>query len=149
MSEDSDKKVPIDYYTSDLIKLLQAEYPIIVERVRSVILAATTTIYVTPCYEEGMIAQSILASLDYGDCIPQYGGKFLCDANTGGEFDTIVTGWCPHGAVAIEMGDPWDLDDWYYLGKGHSLQARITAGSSVLASTNIQAILQQLKMYGG
>jgi hypothetical protein len=148
LSEDNDKSVPIENQVSDLLKVNISDLQPYTETFR---IAQTTTaaaFWVTPCYEENVSMESMLAVIDSHDMIPQYGGQFLADAETGGEYQGLAHGWSPLGTLAIDFGDNWDYEDWYDLQKlgTKSLRARVTGGAS-LGSGTAQLVLQTLQRY--
>ena len=147
LSEDQDNKVVLNNNTSDIIKMLSADLPPWVEKIRGSGTTSAVEYFATQFYELTVVLVGIMATPNYGSATPSEGGTFDIDLNTAAEFDALTSGYCPHGCVGIEFGDPWDLDDWYDLRNVKSLKAYLTAGSSASASGSNKVITQQLKRY--
>lgn len=147
LSEDGDKKIPLDNGIADLIKILQEDTPPYIEDVQGNIAVAGAAYYVTPCYEEYAVMTNLADSAAVLSAAYLGGGKATLKTSVAVQAVARFFGWCPHGALAVRFGDPWDIDDWYNLGSGHSLKAMVTGGSAVLASSTGQIVLQQLKKY--
>lgn len=147
LSEDQDTKVVMNNNTSDLIKMLAADLPPWVEKLRFNGTTSAVEFFGTSFYEQTVVLVGIMATPNYGSATQSEGGTFDIDMNAAGECDGILSGYCPHGCVGIEFGDPWDMDDWYDLRTVKSLKAYLTAGSGASASGTNKVITQQLKRY--
>ncbi len=147
LSEDQDSKVVVNNNTSDLIKMLAADLPPWVEKLRGSGTTSAVEYFGTCFYEQVVTLVGIIATPNYGSATQTEGGTFDIDLNSAAEFDGILTGYCPHGCIALEFGDMWDMDDWYDLRAVKSLKAYLTAGSSASSSGTNKVITQQLKRY--
>lgn len=147
LSEDQDSKVVFNNNTSDMIKMLAADLPPWVEKVRGSGTTSAVEYFATQFYELTVVLVGIMATVNYGAATPSEGGTYDIDLLTAAEFDGITTGYVPHGCVGLEFGDPWDYDDWYDLRAIKSLKAYLTAGASASASGTNKVIVQQLKRY--
>ena len=141
LDEDNDKKVILDESTSDLIKYLCSEWNPIVEG----LLQRTNTTpqydYVTPTYNCNL---ACTAEIDITN-IPAYtvldGGGIKVDSTASASFSTVITGYIPHGGLAIPFGRLDDPADWYDVKKVGSLRLRVYGGSG--ASGTCQIVVQQ------
>lgn len=146
LSEDHQKRVPIDLTTSNLLKYLLSEYPPIVESLDGRIAASAVAHYITPTYEVNVGLSGIGGYTDYFTTTDEYGGRLLVNNASGSKsFQGVVKGHCPHGTMAIPFGDPMDMSDWYDLRKVTSEELRIKAGSG--ASGTCEILVQQLLRY--
>lgn len=146
LSEDADKQIPIDQNTSDLIKYVHLDRGPIHEHVRGIGTTTAVAYYFMPTYETGMQAMTDNSVADYAFATEGYGGKISIDMATGSNFAGLVRGYCPHGSVGLRFGDDWDPMDWYDA-RGKKLVARIKAGSSILASSTCELVLQTMRKY--
>jgi hypothetical protein len=147
LSEDLDTKVVLDHSTSDIIKMLGPDIAPWVEKVRCNGTTGAVEHFFTQFYELVAILGGIMATPNYASVTPSEGGTADMDSAAAGECDIITSGYCPHGCVAIEFGDPWDHEDWYDLRNAKSLKAYLTAGASAGATGYNKVIVQQLKKY--
>ena len=147
LSEDNDSKVPLENSASDIIKMLAADLPPWIEKLRGNATTSQVKFFGTCFYEQSVMLVGIMSTINYGDTTQLDGGSFYVDMVTAAEFDGLLTGYCPHGCIGLEFGDPWDLDDWYNLSAVKSLQAKITAGSGASSSGTNKVVTQQLQKY--
>jgi len=149
ISEDNDKRIPIDSSTSDLIKYFGNLYGKINEELYGAALTTTRDFYTMSTHEviasaiaTGFAASYIKSELAYGGNI-DIRGLAACN------FMAKITGYCPFGGLYLPFGDPKDPDDWYDTTKVGNLQLRIKGGSSVGGSSTCQVVTQQLRKYAG
>lgn len=147
LSEDQDAKVPLNNNASDLCKMLAADLPPWVEKIRFNGTTSAVEYFITPFYEATGILGGIMATPNYGSCTQTEGGTCDIDMSAAGECDGIIEGWCPHGCIGVEFGDPWDYEDWYDLGGVKSLKAILTSGSSASSSGTNKIVTVQFKKY--
>lgn len=152
LSENTDKKVPINHSGVQLIRSLMALTP----PYRESILGPGTTVpnyfYCTPTYRPIFSAtqwRTNSAALDVatfgGD-----GGRFTEDqALAGPNWQALVQGWCPHGVIEIPFGMQDDPADWYDVTKLDHLKLDITGGAAVGVGQTCEIFLQQLRNYAG
>lgn len=146
LSEDTDKKVPMDIDTSAWLKIVNQMYPRYDEL--GVLQVTTTTLdnYCTPSFDiavAGMqvtgatptIAETFSLSVPFG---------LIGAASTNGEYH--ITGYNPHASFPIMFGDQMDLTDWYDTSTIKKLQLIMTGGAAGSASV-VSVVAQQLRKY--
>jgi len=146
LSEDNDKRVPLNEYTSAWLKFINSLYPAYREGLQFGGTATTMTVYATPYYDIN-IAGALLAAT-----APLIIEKYPLNepftpnpgATTNGMFE--VSGYEPHGCILVPFGDQDDPDDWYDTSKVGTLLLRITAGSAGTNGT-VKVVTQELKKY--
>lgn len=145
LSEDNDNVVVInDEKTSDLIKLFADLQPII-EGIQCNDLLGGVTVYMTPTYEVYMgLSSFVSANATLQTAFPS-GGAAVLTGDDNEQAMVALQGRCPHGAVAINLGNMANLADWYDVSKIGSLALILTAGTG--ASGTAEIISQQVKMY--
>jgi hypothetical protein len=147
MSEDNDKRIPINNeYTRNLLKMPPNDVRIH-EQLDVVGTGASQAVYVTPAYEGKATGLGQTANQASLISYPVAGGNIGCTFDSGETVSCSMQGFCPHGALAIAMGDANDMNDWYDAPKLKSLKLFLTAGSSVIASSTAEVVLQQLRRY--
>jgi hypothetical protein len=146
LDEDNDKRVVFDQQTSDLLKYLAPEMPVIVEGLRSVPTTSEVNHFITPGY---MVAAAITGMddyLTYGAIYSINGGALgVKAANAGYNINAVVRGLCPHNALGIDFGDGADFEDWWDVRALKSARLRIKAGSGASGTCNV--VTQQFKRY--
>jgi hypothetical protein len=150
LSEDNDKRVPINNTIAQILKALVGQTKAYEEWILVEGSATSKVGYCTPGYFptftgtmwEGT-ASTMTAAILEGD-----GGRFKVDMVDGqGNFQIHGKGWCPHCAIELPFGDPNDPLDWYDVSKVGSLQLDIKAASGMSSSESCQVFLQQLRPY--
>ena len=147
VSEDNDKRIPIDDKTSDLLKYMVTRYGPFQEKIMSLSTTGAVSHYVTPTYETSVVATPLLATAGYFASAQSYGGTAAIKGNAALNFQANIFGYAPHGAIALPFGDPKDMADWYDTTKLRNLKLRLKAGSSVGSSSTCQVITQQYRRY--
>ena len=147
LSEEHDKKVVLEGYTSDFIKLFAMQWPVYHELLMGYALTTTNNFFVTPTYWPYYAVMSDDA-LGYTMTANFAGGQAQdIRGSTAGVFRGVLRGYCPHGAVPFPFGLQDDLSDWYDVTRLGSLRLKLTQGSSVSGSESIDIITQQLRTY--
>jgi len=150
ISEDNDKKIPLNHTISQILKAITSLKKPYQEWVLHEGSAAGTYVYVTPTERVNIqgtqwratASQAFIAYL-YAD-----GGRATFDqysetSNT----QAIATGWCPHGVVEVPFGDQMDMADWYDVTKIKNLKLDILSSANVGSTDSCQIFLQQLRKY--
>jgi hypothetical protein len=146
IDEDNDKHVILDQQTSDLLKYLAQELPPYVETLDGRSTTTAVAHYITPTYEVNAAFAGIGGYFSEITTTDQYGGRLLVDCNTAStSWQALVRGYCPHGAMGLDFGDPQDFEDWWDVRKLKSARCRIKAGSA--GAGTIDLVTQQLKRY--
>lgn len=147
LSEDNDKKVPIDDKTSDLLKYFAAQWPQIQESIEGPALTTTRNFYMMSSYEVEMAAMAMGFTAAYLKSDYMYGGRADIRGLLACNFKAVIRGYAPFGALCIPFGDQAVIDDWFDVTKIGSLRLTAKAGSSPGASSTCEVITEQLRKY--
>lgn len=146
LSEDNDKKVPVDLTIADLMRLAAAEYGQYVEEMVCTFSSlAAKTWYVTPTNKVYVNPSPIGANPVYTSD-EDMGGRQRFEAPSAiTAFRAHISGFEPHGSLPIDFGNQKDLDDWFDVTKLGNLRLRLKGGSSPSGSCAV--VTQQLRHY--
>lgn len=146
LSEDNDKRVPIDLDMPDLMRLTAKQYgQYIEEMVCAFSSIDTKTWYVTPS-NKVYVNPSPIGSNPVYTSGEDMGGRQRFEAPSAiTAFRAHIAGFEPHGAVPLDFGDPNDMADWYDVTKLGSLRLRLKADAS--AAGTCELVTQQLRRY--
>lgn len=147
LSEDNDKKVPLDDKTSDLIKYFAAQWPQLQESVEGAALQTTRNFYMMSSYEVEMAAMAMGFTAAYLKSDYMYGGRVDIRGSAACNFKSVIRGLCPFGALCIPFGDQDVVDDWFDVTKIGSLRLTAKAGSSPGSSSTCEVVTEQLRKY--
>jgi hypothetical protein len=146
LSEDNDKKVPLDMTMADYLDLMKSVWPAVEEKINSSFGAGTQYLYFAPgdsfnfmLLRTGAVATSYPAGYVRG-C------KVTLTVGTTEELFARAIGICPHQVVEVPFGKPDMIEDWYDVTKLGSLQLRLEAGSSTTNGA-VDVLTQQLRKY--
>lgn len=147
LSEDNDKKVPLDDKTSDLIKYFVAQWPMIQESIEGAALTTTRNFYAMSSYEVEMSAMAMGFAAAYLKSDYMYGGRVDIRGLVACNFKSVIRGFCPFGAVCLPFGDQNVVEDWFDVTKIGGLRLTAKAGSSPGSSSTCEVITEQLRKY--
>lgn len=147
LSEDNDKRIPVDDKTSDLMKYFGSQYPRIVESIEGATADSTLDFYMMSTYEIEMSAIAMGFAAAYMKTDYMYGGQVDIRASAAANFKAVVTGMAPFGALQIPFGDPQDPADWYDVSGIGNLRLTLKAGSSVGSGSTCEVLTEQLRPY--
>jgi len=149
LSEDSDRRIPIDTLLEPHMRDLCGSFPPIIEHWLVRAQAASTAIFGMPTY------WPMLNGLGHAaDDLRRDGSLLEADkigilATAAQDFPSAgsIVGYIPHQVVSFNFGLQNDLADWYDVTKLGSLRARLkgTTGSN---AAEVTLFLQQLRSYG-
>jgi len=147
LSEDNDKRIPLDLTGDELFYLMKQLYPEYIENIYTAITNSATSFRVTP-FEDAVIVGSMTSTTQDLFGVFGNGGVAAFTSETGAEtVYFLCKGYIPHGMVAIPFGSPADPPDWYDVTKVGALQIRIKAGPSLGSNPLAQIVTQQLRNY--
>ena len=147
ISEDNDRRIPYDVKTSHYIKFLAAKHGKLYEHLAHLVDTNGIAAYVAAAYEAFAVGNARDATAAYFAQTGGNGGTVTLKGNAAVIFHGIVSGLCPHGSVLYPFGDLNEPDDWYDTTKLGSLKLKITAGSSVGASSTCQVVTEEVEPY--
>jgi len=150
LSEDNDRKIPINLTMFELLRALTALTPPYKERLLVSGGASGLYFYCTPCYWP-RVAISQWEGSNNAKTATVFGGdggrgNYYLEG-VGNNYDINVEGWAPHGAIEIPFGLQDDPDDWYEVAGLGSLRLDVLSISGRSSSDKVQVFLQQLRRY--
>ena len=147
LSEDNDKRVPINLTGDEIFWLMKKLYPEYGENVYMVIANTETEFRVTPS-EDAVIVGQQTSMTDGLHIIFSNGGLAKGTKETTAEtIYMLCRGFIPHGYASIPFGQADLPADWYDVTKIGSLSLRLKAGPSLGTAPTAQVISQQLRRY--
>jgi len=145
ISEENDKKIPIDIAGGDLVSSVQTRYGEYRELLVNFNRGGAQTEYITPTDSAYFLISALITGAAGWTAITKEctGGYQEVSGDATRLFRAMATGYLPHGCLPIDFGDQMDLEDWYDVrGKG-SVQLQPKASGS----TTLNVILEQLRKY--
>jgi len=150
LSEDNDRRIPLDLTISQILNGIVSEQRPIHESYVCEGWATSTAAYCImnywPLFAATIWEATALAvelSVLEGD-----GGRFYIDHEGGaGNTQVLGRGWVPHGALEFAFGDQDDPEDWYDPTGIGSLRLDVQASSAMTSSESCQVFAQQLRKY--
>jgi hypothetical protein len=135
LSEDNDKKVPLDDKTSDLLKYYGNLWPPLDEYIVGAALITTKPFYMMSSYEV------VCAAMATG-----YGAAYM-KSDAAANFMARIRGFSPFGSLCIPFGDQNNNGDWFDVTNIGNLRLTLKAGSSPGSSSTCEVITEQLRKY--
>lgn len=147
LSEDNDKRVPMDTTGDELFWLIKQLYPEYIENIYMAISNSATSFRVTP-FEDAVLVGSLTSTSQGLFGVFGNGGIAAFTTETGAEtVYFLCKGYIPHGLVSIPFGNQAEPGDWYDVTKVGSLVLRLKAGASLGSSPLARIITQQQRNY--
>lgn len=150
LSEDVDKKVPLNHSLDQLIQAIVSQ----TRPYRETILAPADTtarnMYCTPTFRPRFTSAQWRTTpfSSYDSIFEGSGGRFTIKSSAAGPNTQIhCEGFLPHGVIEIPFGLQNDPGDWYDVAGIGNLKLDITGGSSVGTGQTCEIFLQQLRNY--
>ena len=151
LSEDHDKRIPVDMTGDEIIQKICVSMGEIEETIKGAAAVTATDIYAAPtAYVRALkdIDFDIIAAGDDASQITIANNKLSTDlAVLFKYYWFVVKGYCPHSCIAIPFGDLQEIDDWYDVTKLGSLRLTTQGAAAVGTSPETQIITQQLRKY--
>jgi len=144
LSEDNDKRIPIDAVANDLARFYAAEMGEYSEFVRIMLTTSLAAYYITPGYNARLAAGSMVASKVVQVQAAQ-GGKVNAQIEGAGQGQFQVTGTLPHQVLALPFGRRNEISDWYDVTKVGNLRLSLKGGSAATGTYRI--LTEQLRRY--
>lgn len=150
LSEDGDKRIPVDHTMAQIIANQASFWPLYSERNRSS--GAITVVYFhcAPAQDERITGAGWRAAADIGP-IAYYsasGGRYsLLMDDHAGNIQSHITGYAPHGVVPLLPDFGMDIADWYDVTKIGKLNLDVLAGTGPDTTDTAEIIVEQLKTY--
>lgn len=150
ISEDSDKRRPLDHTMFQILRNLVQEWHPYREWILVPGMTSAQYFYNTPCYWPCFFDtqwRSAVATAE-ASCYSGDGGRFQHDAEAAGPNHQILCqGWAPHAVVPLLPKFMNDYRIWYDPTKIGNLKLDVKGGSSVGTSQTCEIVTQQLRRY--
>jgi len=143
ISEDQDKRIPIDNTGLEILETLQQEYPAIREEFWFASAVAGRTLYITATQYVTIQGTTYSTEPQANNLVAPdgEGGNVSTEQLADGLNQQIsVVGWIPHGVFEIPFGKKDDPEDWYDVRGIGSLRADMLGGDTGNASIFIQQV---------
>jgi len=147
LSEDNDKKIPIDIDAGDLVNILCSLYPKYHERFVNNIDETEYGIHCAPDEQIDVGYTSEDANAIRHTGIPCGGAIHIVGATASKSTVVGIRGHLPFGIMCFPFGHQQDLADWYDVTKLGSLRADITAGAYITGIEPVRLALEQFRSY--
>lgn len=146
LSENLDKKIPLDIYTSDLRYLLASEYERFEEYLEFRNITPTT-----PATLFSAITDELRAVMSTGAVgtveVDTDSDELTLDASAAGDAFGLAFGWNPMHMIPCLFCDQRDISDWYDVTKLDSLKLRTKAKATPQTGAEAAIYLEQLRTY--
>lgn len=145
ISEENDKKIPLDIAGGDLVSSIQTRYGHYQELLVNYNRGGAQTEYIAPTESANFqISALLVAAASWVATTKECAGGYQeVSGDTTHLFRALVSGYIPHGCLPIDFGDQMDLDDWYDVRPKGSVQLQPKAAGAV----TLNVILEQLRKY--
>jgi len=133
LSEDQDKRIPIDNTGLEILEMLQQEYPPVKESYWFAAAVAGRTLYITPTQwikAQGTTWSTSPQANNMASADGEGGNLTVYQLADGNNQQIYVEGFIPHGVFEIPFGVKDDPDDWYDVRGIGSLRADMTGGNT-------------------
>jgi len=147
LTEEQDKKVILEGYTSDFQKVIEGNYPLWLDLIYGACSAAGVDHFITPTFDAYPMLNSEGAVQAIGQGAFTNGGTKTIKGTGAGNFLGTFVGRCPHGSLPIPMGNINDPSDWWDVTNLANARMNITAGARCATTAAIQIITQQARSY--
>ncbi len=147
LTEEQDKKVILEGYTSDFQKVIEGNYPLWLDLIYGACSAAGVDHFITPTFDAYPMLNSEGAVQAIGQGAFTNGGTKTIKGTGAGNFLGTFVGRCPHGSLPIPMGNINDPSDWWDVTNLANARMKITAGASCDTTAAMQIITQQARSY--
>jgi hypothetical protein len=146
LTEDNDKRIPIDLTGSLLESYLHQLWGVCSEHIVA-FLNTDSGIDVYHAATQGIMPRAdIYCASDVLGNVP-FGFRNAYKTTTADSYQAFdIAGTLPHGCVCLPFGDQNDIADWYDL-KGKALKLKIKAGGSIGATEEFRIFTQQMRPY--
>jgi len=149
LSEDNDKRVPIDLTCDELERIAFETWGFVKEHAKLNAAAGVANFYGMPT-NSGFANGSTEGGDDGFSVFSQGGGQFACIMTVGtyrGRAQLIGT--CPHGVLPILPKPGPDIVDWYDVKKLGSLKLRLKDSAPAADTYTGEVIIKQYRPYAG
>jgi len=146
LSEDNDKRVPLDISMADCLTMMKNVWPSVEEKINTSLGGGTNYLYYAPgdSFNFMLLRAGAVSTLYPAGYVR---GCYVVTGQVGTEeVFTRAVGICPHQVVEIPFGKPDLMEDWADVTRLGSLKLRLEAGSSGTSGA-VSVLTQQLRRY--
>jgi len=151
LSEEHDKRIPIDMTGNEIVQKLVVPMGEIEESYKGAGAVTATTIYGAPTAIVRVVKDidfDVIAAGDDASQVTIGNNKYTVDAAVGLLYYGFhARGFAPHSCLAIPAGDLNDIDDWYDVTGLKSVRLTTQGAANVGTNPKTQICLQQLRHY--
>jgi len=147
LSENGDKSIIFENNVSDLLKMLQNDWPMIVENHEGALTTSAVKHYIMAHYNESAMLCGLGSTAVYVTGIKNFGGEMGVKGNASGYWQGAFSGFNPHGSLWLPCGQHNDVDFWLDTKMIERLVLDVKGGSSVGSSSTTEIVVQQLRNY--
>lgn len=149
ISEDNDKRIPIDMTGQEIVRKFCVPAGEIEENFEGADAVTATDLYVAPTFavrpQAEVDADVIAANDDFSQCTVAGNKVSSSTAVNCLYYGFVVRGFCPHHCLVVPFGDLTDLEDIQPVSAIGSLQLITQGAAAVGTSPNAKVIIQQLR----
>jgi len=147
LAYNQDKKVIFDDTTLELLKAYDVWGPY-VETHEGIVGTGEISFYITPTVNTHVVSGGFGGNRDYYAGYAPWGGKVGIYAGAASTyFQSVFSGFCPHGCLGIPLGDLELIDDWWLPPPRSGPRLRVYGYPFSGITPTAQVILQQLRKY--
>jgi len=147
LAYNADSKVILDQTTLEILKAYDLWGPY-VETHEGIVGTGEVSFYLTPTTNTHVVSGGFGGTRDYFAGYAPWGGKVGIFGGASSEyFQSVFSGFAPHGVVPIPLGVMDDPTDWWTPPPRSGPRLRLYGASGPVASSTAQVLLQQLKKY--
>lgn len=150
LSEDVDKRVPLNHSMFQILRNLVQEWDPYIEWMLCQAVAADIKVYITPTYWPLGVSSGWSADAPnaYTRMFQGDGGEALMQASVAGRnIANHVIGWAPHGMIPLLSRPGEKEEDWYDVTRIKNLKLDTLTTASGLTTQSAQIVVQQLRRY--
>jgi len=149
LSEDNDKKIPLDHSSDELERIAFEAYGFVKECVKCNAAAGVANFFGMPT-DSGFANGSVEGGYEDLAAWSQGGGQFAIDNVTGANRARVtMIGNCPHGTVPLLPKPGLEIEDWYDVTKLGSLKLRIDDSAPAADTYTGEVMIKQYRPYAG
>lgn len=146
LSEDNDRRIPIDDKTSDLLKYFGGLFPRISESLEGATADSEKDFWIMSTYEVELAGMAMGNAAAYLKSDYMYGGNVDLRASAACNFKALITGSAPFGALCLPFGIQDDHEDWYSMAGIGNLRLTLKAGT-IAGTPTCEVLTEQLRTY--
>ena len=147
LSEDNDKRIPINEYRSRLSKIFGGDLPAISEHFVCAGSESAVTVYCMTSYEGQISVVQRDGAVGTFLATQPGSGYVNVTGGAGGTIHGIITGYSPFGSLRLPFGQEQIIEDWYDVSNIGSLRLTVKASSGADSTNACQVVTEQLRTY--